>query len=47
MLHEPSWRAGYYQALGAGAARPDAFKQAFGVSVRGVLRHFAAYRAKL
>jgi hypothetical protein len=39
--------ATYYRALGAGAAWPDAFKQAFGMSVADYHANFADYRSKL
>jgi hypothetical protein len=39
--------AAYYRALGAGAAWPDAFKQAFGLNVAEYYANFAEYRAKL
>ena len=39
--------ASYYRALGAGAAWPDAFQQAFGMSVADYYANFADYRAKL
>ena len=39
--------AGYYRALGAGAPWPDAFKQAFGMSVADYYADFAAFRARL
>jgi hypothetical protein len=39
--------AAYYQALGAGAAWPDAFQQAFGMTVAAYYVNFADYRATL
>jgi hypothetical protein len=39
--------AAYYSALRAGAAWPDAFRQAFGIGVPDYYANFAAYRAKL
>jgi hypothetical protein len=39
--------AAYYQALGAGAAWPDAFQQAFGMTVADYYVNFAGYRATL
>jgi hypothetical protein len=39
--------AGYYRALGTGAAWPEAFKQAFGMSVGDYYANFADYRARL
>jgi hypothetical protein len=39
--------ATYYQALGAGAAWPDAFKEAFGMNVADYYANFADYRSKL
>lgn len=39
--------ATYYAAIGNGVAWPDAFKQAFGMSVQEYYDNFAAYRAKL
>jgi hypothetical protein len=37
----------YYRALGAGAAWPDAFKQAFGMSVADYYANFAEFRSRL
>lgn len=39
--------AAYYRALGAGAAWPDAFKQAFGMSVADYYANFAEFRSTL
>jgi hypothetical protein len=39
--------AAYYRALGAGASWPDAFQQAFGMSVAAYYANFNAYRAGL
>jgi hypothetical protein len=39
--------AAYYRALGAGASWPDAFQQAFGMSVAAYYANFADYRSKL
>ena len=39
--------ASYYRALAAGAAWPDAFQQAYGMSVADYYTNFADYRAKL
>ena len=39
--------AAYYRALGTGAAWPDAFQQAFGMTVSAYYADFAAYRATL
>lgn len=39
--------ASYYKALATGAAWPDAFRQAFGMSLADYYTNFADYRAKL
>ena len=38
--------ASYYKALAAGAAWPDAFRQAFAMSLADYYTNFADYRAK-
>jgi hypothetical protein len=40
------WRR-TYRALGTGAAWPDAFQQAFGMTVSAYYADFAVYRATL